>query len=167
MEPNAERAFLETARSRLIVHLPGQVRTCLDVLNDQQIWWRANESSNAIGNLVLHCIGSTRYYIGHIVGGRDFERDRDGEFAERRELARAELQARLDLAMREADEVLAAFDPGRLLEGAGRAPQPSTFLQVIGMQLVHYATHAGQVVFATKLLKADALDDVWKRTPGG
>ncbi|MCY4027985.1 MAG: DUF664 domain-containing protein [Acidobacteria bacterium] len=167
MEPNAERAFLEMARSRLVVHLPGQVRTCLDALNDQQIWWRANESSNAIGNLVLHCIGSTRYYIGHIVGERDFVRDRDGEFAERREIARAELQARLDLAVHEADEVLAAFDPGRLLERADRASQPSTFLQVIGMQLVHFATHAGQIVFATKLLKADALDDVWKRTPGG
>lgn len=167
MEPNAESAFLETARSRLTVHLPGQVRTCLDVLNDQQIWWRANESSNAIGNLVLHCIGSTRYYIGHIVGERDFVRDRDGEFAERREIVRAELQARLDLAVQEADEVLAAFDPGRLLERADRAPKPSTFLQVIGMQLVHCATHAGQIVFATKLLKADVLDDVWKRTPGG
>ena len=167
MEPNAARAFLETARSRLAVHLPGQVRTCLDVLNDQQIWWRPNESSNAIGNLVLHCIGSTRHYIGHIVGERDFVRDRDAEFAERREIAAAELRARLDLAVQEADEVLAGFDPRRLLERADRASEPSTFLQVIGMQLVHFATHAGQIVFAAKLLKADALDDVWKRTPGG
>lgn len=166
MEPTAERAFLETARSRLIVHLTGQVRTCLDVLNDQQIWWRANETSNAVGNLVLHCIGSTRFYIGHVVGDRDFVRDRDGEFAERREISAAELRARLDLAITEADEVLAAFDPARLLEETDRTTQPSTFLNVIGMQLVHYATHTGQIVFATKLLKADALDDVWKRTPG-
>ncbi len=166
MEPTTDRVFLDIARSRLAVHLTGQVRTCLEVLNDQQIWWRANESSNAIGNLVLHCIGSTRHYIGHIVGNRDFVRDRDAEFAERREIPAAELRARLDLAAAEADEVLAGFDPTRLLEATVRTPEPSTFLHVIGMQLTHYATHAGQIVFATKMLKADALDDVWKRTPG-
>ena len=167
MESIAERAFLEIARSRLVVHLTGQVRTCLDALNDQQIWWRANESSNAIGNLVLHCTGSTRHYIGHVVGNRDFRRDRNGEFAERREIPAAELRARLDLAVAEADEVLGEFDPARLLESTDRTPQPSTLMQVIGFQLAHYATHVGQIVFATKLLKADSLDDVWKRTPGG
>ena len=166
MEPTAERAFLEIARSRLIVHLTGQVRTCLDVLNDQQIWWRANESSNAVGNLVLHCIGSTRHYIGHVVGNRDFVRDRDAEFAERRVIPAAELRARLDLAVAEADDVFAEFDPTRLLEETDRTPQPSTFMRVIGLQLAHYAAHVGQITFATKLLKADALDDVWKRTPG-
>jgi hypothetical protein len=165
MEPTADRAFLESARSRLVVHLTGQVRTCLETLNDQQIWWRANASSNAVGNLVLHCSGSTRYYIGHVVGDRNFVRDRDGEFAERREIPAAELRARLDLAVAEADEVLGAFDPARLLEATGRTPEPSTFLQAIEFQLVHYAVHAGQIVFATKLLKADALDEVWKRTP--
>ena len=166
MEPTPESAFLETARSRMVVHLTGQIRTCLEVLNDQQIWWRANESSNAVGNLVLHCVGSTRHYIGHVVGDRDFARDRDAEFAERREIPAAELRARLDLAVAEADEVLAGFDPARLLEETDRTPEPSPFLNVIGMQLVHYATHTGQIVFATKLLRADALDDVWKRTPG-
>ena len=167
MEPTAERAFLEIARSRLVVHLTGQVRTCLEVLNDQQIWWRANASSNAVGNLVLHCIGSTRFYIGHVVGNRDFVRDRDGEFAERREIPAAELRARLDLAVAEADEVFAEFDPALLLDETDRTPQLSTFMQVIGFQLAHYATHVGQIVFAAKLLKADSLDDVWKRTPGG
>lgn len=165
MEPTVDRAFLEIARSRLAVHLTGQVRACLEVLNDQQIWWRANESSNAVGNLVLHCIGSTRHYIGHVVGQRDFSRDRDAEFGERREIPAAELRARLDLAATEADEVLRAFDPARLLEATGRTPEPETYLQVIAMQLAHYATHAGQIVFAAKLLKADALDEVWKRTP--
>ena len=166
MEPTAESAFLEIARSRLVDHLTGQVRTCLEALNDQQIWWRANESSNAVGNLVLHCAGSTRFYIGRVVGGRDFVRDRDAEFAERREIPAAELRARLDLAAAEADEVLRTFDPARLLEPTSGTPKPSTFIEVIGLQLAHYAAHTGQILFATKLLKADALDDVWKRTPG-
>ncbi len=67
MTRTPSNTFLYIACSRLVVHLTGQVRQCLAALNDQQIWWRANEGSNTIGNLVLHCAGSTRYYIGHVV----------------------------------------------------------------------------------------------------
>lgn len=167
MSETVDTTFLHIARSRLVVHLTGQIRTCVDALNDQQIWWRANESSNAIGNLVLHCAGSTRYYIGHIVGNNDYARDRDAEFAERREIPRAELLAGLDLAAAEADQVLSAFDPGRLLKATDRTPEPSTYMRIIGLQLVHYATHTGQILFATKLLKADAIDDIWRKTSTG
>ena len=157
--------FLFIARSRIVVHLTEQVRLCLAALDDQQIWWRANERSNAIGNLVLHCAGSTRYYIGHVVGGSDFVRDRDGEFSERREIPKAELLSTLDVAVAEADTVLSTFDPEKLLEQTDRTPKPTTFMQIIALQLVHYADHAGQIAFATKMLKADAIDDIWRNTP--
>lgn len=159
------RTFLFMARSRLVVHLTGQIRACLDALNDQQIWWRPNEQSNAIGNLVLHCIGSTRYYIGHVVGGTNFVRNRDAEFAERQPLSIDELRARLDAALAEADQVLQAFDPAALLEPTARTPTPSTHMQVIGLQVAHYAAHTGQIAYATKLIKGDAIDDIWRKTP--
>ena len=165
MSQTVDTTFLHIARSRLVVHLTGQIRACLDALNDQQIWWRPNEASNSIGNLVLHCAGSTRHYIGHVVGGRDFARDRDAEFAERTPIAKEELRHRLDEAVEEADRVLREFDPAQLLESTERTPKPSTYMQVIGLQLVHYAAHAGQIAFATKLMKADAIDDIWRKTP--
>ena len=157
--------FLHIARSRLVVHMTEQIRTCLDALNDQQIWWRANKESNSIGNLVLHSVGSTRYYIGHVVGNIDFVRERDGEFSKRTPIAKDELRRRLDDAIAEADRVLRKFDPERLLEPTDRTQKPSTFMQVIGLQLVHYAAHAGQIAYATKLLKAGAIDDIWRSTP--
>ena len=156
--------FLEMARARLVVHLTNQIKTCLDALHDPMIWWRANEQSNAIGNLVLHCAGSTRHYIGHVVGGSDFVRDRDAEFAERREIPKAELLAHLTFAIDEADTVFKTFDAGQLLDTTERGRKPSTFMEVIGLQLVHYAAHTGQIAFATKMLKADAIDDVWRKT---
>ena len=156
--------FLRMARSRLVVHLPAQIRTCLEALNDDMVWWRANDQSNAIGNLVLHCAGSTRHYIGHVVGGHDFVRDRDAEFAERTQIPRADLLARLDVAMREADTVLSSFDPNRLLDMTDREATPTGYMQVIGLQLVHYSAHTGQIAFATKMLKTDAIDDIWRRT---
>ncbi len=164
MEPTPSRTFLDMARARLVVHLTGQITACLGALNDPMIWWRANDQSNAIGNLVLHCAGSTRYYIGLVVGGRDFVRDRDAEFAERQEIPKADLLARLTFAVSEADEVFKTFDAGRLMETTDKGRRPGTLMEVIGHQLVHYATHTGQIVFATKMLKADAIDEIWRTT---
>lgn len=166
MTRTLESTFLESARSRLCVHLTEQIRTCLDALKIEQIWWRPNESSNAIGNLVLHCVGSTRFYIGHVVGERDFVRDRPAEFAERREIPAAELRARLDVAIEEADAVLSAVDPARLLATTGRTPKPMTLIEVISLQVAHYALHAGQIAYATKLIDANAIHEIWRTTPG-
>ena len=115
MERTVDNTFLHIARSRLVVHLTEQIRACLAALDDEQIWWRPNERSNAIGNLILHCAGSTRYYIGHVVGGHDFVRDRDSEFGERQKMSTDALRIHLNSTVKEADEVLASFDPARLL----------------------------------------------------
>ena len=155
--------FLEMARQRLVVHLTEQITACLDTLNDQMIWWRANEKSNAIGNLVLHCAGSTRHHIGYVVGGSDFIHNRDAEFAERSEIPKSDLLARLIFAVNEADEVLKTFDPGQLLETPSRGTRPTSYMETIDYQLVHYAAHTGQIAFATKMLKADAIDDIWRK----
>ena len=165
MERTVENTFLYIARSRLVVHLTEQIRTCLVALNDDQLWWRPNEQSNAIGNLVLHCAGSTRHYIGYVVGGRDYRRDREAEFAQRRTVSRDALLSHLDGAIEEADQVLTSFDPNRLLEPTDRTPEPSTHMQVIGQQLTHYAAHTGQIAYATKLIQAHAIDDIWRKTP--
>ena len=64
------RVILDEARERLVKGLPAQVMACLDLLDDGQIWWRANEGSNSIGNLVLHVCGSSRHFVGRALGGR-------------------------------------------------------------------------------------------------
>ena len=164
MTRTPENTFMYVARTRLVVHLTGQIRTYLDALDDSQIWWRPNSASNAVGNLVLHCAGSTRFYLGHVVGGHEFARDRDGEFSAR-DIPKVELRARLDAAVSEAAQVLAAFDPARLLEITDRTPNPTTFMQVISLQLVHYATHVGQIAYVAKTFAPTAIADVWRNTP--
>ena len=75
MTDTSNATLLTLARSRLVVHQAGQARTCLEALNDGQIWWRANEESNTVGNLVLHISGSTRWFIGHGIGNSGYVRD--------------------------------------------------------------------------------------------
>ena len=159
------RLLLDTARKRLVVHQAGQVRTCIEALNEGQLWWRANEESNAVGNLVLHLCGSTRLYIGHGVGGNGYRRDRDAEFAEPGPLPKEDLLARFDFAMAEADRALAGFDADRLTETTELNGKTLTFGELILNQVLHFTTHAGQIVFATKLIQVGLIDEVWKTTP--
>src|ERR671937_860345 len=86
---------------------PVEVAHRLDVLTDEDVWWRAGEGSNSIGNLLLHLEGSTRGWIINVVGGSHSPRDRRREFDEREQFPRPELLARLRRTLAEADEVLA------------------------------------------------------------
>lgn len=157
--------LLDIARARLVVHQAGQVRTCLDALNDGQLWWRANEESNAIGNLILHLCGSTRFYIGHGVGNSGYVRDRAAEFAQQGPVSKEELQAGLDAAITEADRVLSGFDPARLGDTTDRTGTTVTYAELILGQVLHFTAHAGQIVFATKLIQAGVIHEVWRTTP--
>ncbi len=165
MTDTGNKTLLDLARARLVVHQAGQVRTCLEALNDGQIWWRANEGSNSIGNLVLHISGATRWFIGHGVGESGFVRNRDAEFAEQGPMPKEALFAHLDFAISEADRVLSEFDPARLQDTTDRVGRSVSYAELIFNHVLHFTTHAGQIVFATKLIQNDLIHDVWKSTP--
>ncbi len=165
MSRSINSTFLHVARSLLCVHLTGQIRTCVKTLRPEHIWWRPNDGSNAIGNLVLHCAGSTRFYIGYVVGQSNFDRDRDAEFAQHHTTPAEELLDHLNIAIEEADTVLSNLHPDRLLDPAERTSEASTLMESISLQLTHYATHTGQILYATKLLDEKAIDEIWRTTP--
>src|SRR6185436_4486021 len=94
-------------------YLP-KIERSLEQLADEQIWWRANDKSNSIGNLILHISGNARQWIVSGLGGEQDNRRRDDEFAERR--VRDELLAHLKQAVGDFDQTLAGFDTTRLLD---------------------------------------------------
>jgi uncharacterized damage-inducible protein DinB len=165
MTDTTHKTLFETARARLVVHQAGQVRTCIEALNEGQLWWRANEASNTIGNLVLHLCGSTRFYIGHGVGNNGYVRDRDAEFAEQGPVAQEDLLARFDATIAEARRVLTDFDESRLGETTDRTGTTVTYGELIMNQVLHFTAHTGQIVYATKLIQTGVIDEVWKTTP--
>ena len=75
---------LEALKARICRVFPAQVRTAVDTLDDDQLWWRPNETSNSVGNLVLHLAGSLNHYLNRNLGGFEYNRDRAHESASRR-----------------------------------------------------------------------------------
>jgi uncharacterized damage-inducible protein DinB len=158
-------AVIEESRRRLVTGFPAQVRDCLDRLDDVQVWWRPHENGNAVGNLVLHMCGSSRHFLGYVVGGSDYRRNRKAEFAEREPITRADLCRLVDDTVNETDRILTALDPARLLDvrEVPREP-PHTVLALVVRTSHHWAVHTGQVVYATKALTARGLDELWMKT---
>lgn len=132
------------------VYLP-KIERCLDVLSEDDVWWRANEGSNSIGNLLLHLDGSTRKWILNVVGGANLPRDRDAEFAERGPIEKALLLGRLRATLANADRVLAALDEATLLEERQLwEDEKVTVLWAVLHALEHFAVHTGQIILITK-----------------
>src|SRR5690242_6676894 len=109
------QVFLAESRRRLAASHQ-KIRHCLDQLDDAQVWWRARESMNSIGNLVLHLCGNLRQWVVSGVGGAADVRDRPGEFSQRALILKDELLQRFDAVVREADAVLAGTAEDRLRE---------------------------------------------------
>jgi uncharacterized damage-inducible protein DinB len=156
--------ILTIARNRITRELPPQITECLDVLDEAQVWWRPNDASNAVGNLVIHLCGATRHFLGRGVGGSEYVRDRDGEFAERGPIPKAALRTLLDGTVAEADRVIGALTPERLLEPTRNIDAQMTVLQCLMRMSHHWAYHTGQIVFVTKMLRAGSVSDLFRRT---
>src|SRR6266403_4516735 len=109
-------SFIASARAYFAEDYLPKIERSLDLLTDEQIWWRANPQSNSIGNLLLHLSGNVRQWIVCGIGGAPDARDRDAEFAQRETIPRDELLSLLKGAMAEVDASLAQIAPDRLLE---------------------------------------------------
>ncbi len=148
--------FLRVARHE-IEQGRRKVEVCLGKLSAEQIWSRAHEIENSIGNLVLHLAGNARQWIVSGVGGEPDTRDRAAEFARRDPLSAAELQAALDASVQAADRALAALDPAALLEMRKIQVYELTVLQAVYHVTQHFAGHVGQIVWATKRMTGEDL----------
>ena len=51
--------------------------------DDASVWALPPGVPNSAGTLVLHCAGNLRHFLGAVLGGDGYRRDRDAEFARR------------------------------------------------------------------------------------
>ena len=156
--------MLDSLRSRITRIFPAQVRAAVEMLSDEEIWWRPNESSNSVGNLVLHLSGSLNHYLNRNLGGLDYNRDREAEFAERRQIPRAELMATFDEMVANAEKTFDALTPERLEEPSPEPRMSEYVLQDLIGVLSHVSAHAAQILWIAKMLHDGGAGEVWMKT---
>lgn len=145
-------AFLQQARTFLIDEYLPKIEKCLEELSDQDIWWRSNEQSNSIGNLLLHLSGNARQWIISGLGGAPDKRVRQIEFDERSLISKDDLRGKLTDTVREVDAVLARFDCSKLLNPYRIQNSDVTALEAIFHVIEHFSMHTGQIILLTKLI---------------
>ncbi len=152
------REFIARSRYHLGEDFLPRIESCVALLSDEQIWWRPNEESNSIGNLVLHLNGNARQWIVCGLGAASDGRNRDSEFAQREIILREELVALLRQTISDVVATLETFDPGRLLERKRIQGLDVTALEAILHVVEHFSMHTGQIILLTKLITAQDLE---------
>ncbi|HEY7183030.1 MAG TPA: DinB family protein [Blastocatellia bacterium] len=152
--------FLRHARFRLLEDYFVKIAAAIEALDDEQVWRRPNESSNSVGNLLLHLSGNVRQWIVSGVGGAEDERDRASEFAARGSAPKGELVESVKTTLDEADAVLARIEgecaaansDGPLQRLCRPQSYEVTVLDAIFHVVEHFSYHTGQIAFAAKWL---------------
>lgn len=133
------------------------IKICLDQLSEKVIWEKPNESTNSIGNLILHLCGNiTQYGIVSIQNLED-NRRRDEEFSATSGYTKAELIQKLSDTIAEAKRTFYEASLQELLRK--RQVQGFNFSGVGNIIHVteHLSYHTGQIALWTKLLNNRSL----------
>jgi hypothetical protein len=161
---SAEQAALSYLRKRVTSVYPFQVREAVQPLTEEQIWWRPNEASNSIGNLVLHLCGSLNHYLNRNIGGITFQRDRAAEFNERRPIPKAELLAAFDDMVAKAEKTFDGITVARLSDPSPVPAMHDLLIEDLMNFATHVSTHVGQILWIAKMLSGTDLDDLWHKS---
>lgn len=130
-----------------------RIEKCLGELSEEEIWKRPNESSNSVGNLILHLCGNMTQYIISSLGGVEDLRQRDLEFSAKSGLAKSELLDKLKTTVDQCVVTIRNLSEEDLLKVRSVQGFEHSGTGIIIHVVEHYSYHTGQIAFWTKLLK--------------
>jgi hypothetical protein len=149
--------FLDFSRHKLLEQYWPRLRGCVQQLTDEQVWWRPNEASNSIGNLVLHLNGNVRQWLVGSFEKNEDNRNRLAEFQARGGLPASALIEQLSATMHRASDVLSRLTEDDLLRPLEIQGYKVNGLQAIYQVVEHFGLHYGQIVCITKALRGEDL----------
>ena len=124
--------------------------------SDEELWKTAGEISNSGGNLALHLCGNLRHFIGFVLGGSGYVRDRELEFSDK-DISRDEMQTRIDATLDEVTSALAKFTPEDLEKEYPIVvfDAPMTTGYFLTHLATHLSYHLGQINYHRRLISAN------------
>lgn len=120
---------------------------------DADVWRQPPGLPNSAGTLALHAAGNLRHFVGAVLGGDAYVRDRDAEFSARG-VSRAELRAALEAAAEVVARVVPSLEAAVLaapfpVPVANRRVRTDEFLVHLA---THLAYHLGQVDYHRRIV---------------
>lgn len=125
----------------------------LTQLSEEDVWKKPNQSSNSVGNLILHISGNITQYVISSLGETEDFRERDSEFETTSGLTKDELLQKLIVTVESAKRIINDATVDQFLQ---KREVQGFYFSGIGVVLhavEHYSYHTGQIAFWTKQLK--------------
>lgn len=143
-------------------HLALRVDKAAMAVTEEQLWTKPFPFGNSIGHLVLHLTGNLNHYVGALIAGSGYIRDREHEFTDQVHHPRPELLARFHQAVEMVVQTLLAQDDASYsLPAESQHPIQSRF----GLFLVcaaHMNNHIGQMSYLVQALNTSTKEPpVW------
>lgn len=158
METNT--IFLESVK-RLFLYYKTLAEKAIDQVEDEQLFFAANEDTNSIAIIVQHLAGNmlSRWTDFLTTDGEKEWRNRDGEFEENY-TTKVELMAFWAKGWDCLFNAVNSLEPNQLSEIIYIRKEGHTVMDAINRQLAHYPYHIGQIVFYAKMLKKTEWDSL-------
>lgn len=120
---------------------------------ESNLWLTDTGISNSAGNLCLHLLGNLQHYIGHILGGSGYVRNRPEEFS-RKNIPVATLCAELDKVQKLIPETIRSLSQDQLEQTyPEKVFQEMMTTEFFLLHLyAHLNYHLGQINYHRRLL---------------
>lgn len=145
--------FLLEIRRRLTGEGQERILKCLDLLSEEDIWYRPNAQSNSVGNLILHLCGNVTQWLFSTMGGEEDGRKRQAEFDEKGPISREILKGKvLDLLLK-ADQIIQDLDHTDLTRIYSVQGFQENGIGILIHITEHFSYHVGQITYFVKAQK--------------
>lgn len=145
-------ALIREVEYRIYDECLPRILKCIDMLEEEKIWWRPNPNSNSIGNLVLHLTGNVRQWIYAGLGRNKDIRNRNWEFEEATKMSKDELKTELVAVLNLIRPVISQLPAEELLIIRRVQTFEESGLTILIHVTEHFSYHTGQIAYITKMI---------------
>ena len=145
-------SFIKSSVFRMEENLR-RIEICLEHITKDELWQHANESSNSIGNLILHLNGNITQYILSSLGGIKDERVRSQEFMSDQGISLYKLLEDHAEVINQAIKVIKKLSSDSLAKERTVQGFDMDGVEIVLHVVEHYSYHTGQIAYIVKQIK--------------
>ena len=143
--------------TQIVRELQGFIREIEAFPSDDSVWHTRRGVTNSAGNLALHVCGNLQDFVGRVLGGTSYVRNRELEFSQR-EGTRASLVAELRTTIGVIQSVMPELSDEAMVGNypmplAGKTINTTAFLVHLA---AHLAFHLGQAGYLRRVITGDS-----------
>ncbi len=149
---NVNQLLTKEIETRIIECGIHRIISCLQKLDDDQLYYSPNINSNSVNNQVLHLDGNVRQWLIASMSDAEDNRQRPTEFDSNNRKSQAELILILKKLEEDIRTVFVSIENIDLTKKQSVQCYTESNLSIIVHVIEHFSYHVGQITYITKML---------------